>query len=96
MGNTNYDKELKKSFDVLEQGLIEIDSLRRFNKYSTKQKYVLSYIVNSILEKSDNLNLNHKKRYLLKVKNNNLIDCMLSDTIKRKLKKIYYKFKYKL
>ena len=96
MNNKDYNKEKKKSFDVLEQGLEEINNIKPI-ECSQKYKDIFNhYIVSSIIQKMDALNDKDKIEYRKQIINNNLLNLLLSDTIKRKVKKIYYKLKYKL
>lgn len=96
MNNNYYDKEKKKSFDVLEQGLEEINNIENI-RCDQKYKNIFNhYIVSSIIQKMDVLNFEDKIEYRNQIVNNNLLNLLLSDTIKRKIKKIYYKIKYKL
>lgn len=96
MGTKNYDKEKKKSFDVLEQGLEEINNIKNIRCDQKYKNFFNHYIVSSIIQKMDVLNFEDKIEYRNQIINNNLLNLLLSDTIKRKIKKIYYKIKYKL
>ena len=96
MNNNYYDKEKKKSFDVLEQGLEEINNIKNI-RCDQKYKNIFNhYIVSSIIQKMDVLNFEDKIEYRNQIVDNNLLNLLLSDTIKRKIKKIYYRIKYKL
>lgn len=96
MNNINYEKEVNKSFDVLEQGIETIKSVEDFSKYDEYKNLFYSYVVNSIFIKLKYLKGNDAKKYIKIIKDNNLIIYLLNDKIKRKVKKLYYKVKYKL
>lgn len=96
MGDKVYEKEVKKSFDVLDQGLEEINNIKSIVCEKKYKDIFNHYVVNSIIQKMDVLNKEDRKEYRTHVVNNNLLNLLLSDTIKRKIKKIYYKIKYKL
>lgn len=96
MGIKEYKKEVKKSFDVLEQGLEEIQNIKLI-KCEEKYKDIFNnYIVNSMIQKMKVLRGKDKEEYRQKLLNNGLLNLLLNDTIKRKIKKIIYKIKYKL
>lgn len=96
MGTKDYEKEKKKSFDVLEQGIEEINNVKFINCEKKHKDIFNHYIVNSIIQKINALNKSDKEEYRKHIINHNLLNLLLNDTIKRKLKKTYYKFKYKL
>lgn len=96
MNNKFYEKEVKKSFDVLDQGLEEIQNITLIDCKEKYKDIFNQYIVSSIIQKMDVLNFKDKIEYRNQIINNNLLNLLLSDTIKRKIKKIYYKIKYKL
>lgn len=96
MNNCIYEKEVKKAFDVLEQGLEVISNICAYFKYDKYKGTFYSYIVNSIFIKLKALKSKDKKAYIKIIKDNNLLNYLLNDTIKRKIKKFIYKIRYKL
>lgn len=87
MHSKDYDKLKKKAFDVL----IQYEDLIKYNG----SRYYKSYITNSVISKSKDLNSDDYKRYKNKLKEIKAIDYLLSDTLKRKIKKLYYKIIYR-
>lgn len=93
MNDKNPIKEYRKAKDMFEQGMEEIQSI---NTLSGDKKIFNSFIVNSIFIKVKKLNKLDKKEFIDKIRDNNLINYILDDTFKRKFKKLYLKFLYKL
>ena len=79
MSYTNYDKEVKKAYDVLEhyKKLINLSC----------NTYYKSFLANAVLLKCNSLKESDRKLYLKDIKNLKVIDNLLSNTFKRKLKK---------
>lgn len=53
-------------------------------------KYFKSYIANALLLKLDMLNKFDRKEFIKELKSREVVSMLLSDTFKRKMKKIYY------
>ncbi len=87
MNSDNYDKEVKKAFDMLNQ----YKTLRLFSKNINKKNnlddYYLSYITNSVIVKARNLKGKEKQKYINELKKINAFDGVLVNTNIRKLKK---------
>lgn len=86
---TNYDKIKKKAFDML----YHFDYLY---KNSNDNKLFNSFISNSLILKIKDLKASDKKEYTIELKKRNIINLILSDTLKRKIKKKILKLKYNL
>ena len=96
MGTKIYDKQKKKSFDVLEQGIEEIENIKEINCKKEFKNIFNHFIVDCIIQKIKFLNKEDKKKYIQIIKEKKLFNLLLNNTIKRKIKKLYYKIKYKL
>lgn len=79
----NYNKVIKRANDMM----IHYDRLINISN----DAYYKSFISNSILIKSNTLKGNDKKEYLKQIKNKHIIDNLLSDNFKRKLKRTLLK-----
>ena len=96
MNTTDYNKIIKKAFDVLDLGISEINNIEKYNKYYEYKAIFNSFIANSIFIKLNSLKGKDKEKYISIIKNNNIINYLLNNTFKRKLKKRFYMIKYKL
>lgn len=94
MNNLDYEKERKKCFDVLDIGLIELENISKTNVTLQEKSEFNHFIITSILQKGKSLNKEDKKNYRKIIHSKKLPDLLLDDTIKRKIKKIYYQIKY--
>ena len=89
-------KNEKKAFDTLYQGIAEINNLKEWNIGKHYKSIFNSFIANSIFIKLNSIKGKAKEEYIKLIKDNNIIDYLLNDTIKRKVKKQFYKIKYKI
>lgn len=94
MNNKDTKKTIKKCNDFIWLGTRNIKIINKSN--ITNKELLLSYIANSILIKGKELDGKNRKEYLKKIKNNNIDKYLLTNTTKRKLKKILYKINYNL
>ena len=94
MNNKDSKKTIKKCNDFIELGMRNIELIK---KSTLKNKdLLLSYIANSILIKGKELNGNSRKEYLKKIKENNVKRYLLTNTTKRKIKKLLFNINYNL
>lgn len=94
MNNKNYEKEVKKAFDLLDQYII---LKNKFLKYDyTDTKLFLSFIANSSILKLKCLKGKDYKKYLEILKQEKAFDYILKDNLKRKIKFIIMKLNLKL
>ena len=90
MNNNDYNKELKKAYDVLEH----YDYLKKNNdKYSMLFN---SYIANSVILKLVKLKGNDYTKYKHEINKRNMYSDLLNDTIARKIKRIIIKISPKI
>ncbi|MBQ9071775.1 MAG: glycosyltransferase [Bacilli bacterium] len=89
MNNSNYNKECKKAFDILEHYSYLIESKKASKTY-------LSFIANSVILKAKALNKKDYEIYINKLKEMKVFDNILTDTFIRKLKKMLMKFNLSL
>lgn len=92
MNNTNYEKTRKKIADIL----THYEYLEKeINKTKLDSKVFKSYIANSLISYTKNIqNKQDRKDYIEKLKKLNISDCLLKDTLTRKIK--YFVCKYSL
>ncbi len=83
---TNEEKEFKKAMDTL--------YFFKKAKENETDEYLLSFYSNGVLLRSKNLKGKYKKEYLKEVKKEKVYNYILTDTLKRKIKKILYKMKF--
>lgn len=83
---TDEEKEYKKAMDTL--------YFFKNVKENEKDKYLLSFYSNGAILKINSLNGKYKKRYIKELKKERVYNYILSNTIKRKLKKIILKIKF--
>lgn len=88
MSNTAYEKIQKRVGDMYDHYLYLI---KEINKTKLNSKVFKSYAANSILLKLFELNKEDYKKYMKKVKEDKVIDNLLSDTFGRKIKKLIVK-----
>lgn len=92
MNNSDYNKTVKKAFDMLEQ----YKTLRLYSKANNKvnnyDDYYLSYISNCVIVKARELKNKERKRYVRELKKMNVFNGVLVNTTIRKLKKALMKF----
>lgn len=81
-------KEYKKALDVI----------YFFNKVTKTytDKYLLSFYANAVINKYKKLDKFYKKEYKNLINNHNVINCLLNNTIMRKIKKIVLNFYFKV
>lgn len=91
MNNTDYQKTIKKAFDMLKQYKKMKIYSRNANKKINLDDYYLSYISNSVIVKARELKPQDRKKYVTELKKINAFDGILVDTKMRKLKKILMK-----
>lgn len=82
-------KSLKKANDFMTQGKILL-------KESSFPKEYYSYIANSLISKAKTLSGNDKKEYIKILKKMNISKYLLSNTLKRKIKKLIIKISINL
>lgn len=87
-------KVKKKCNDFMELGLRNINIIKNLN--ISNKELLLSYIANSILIKGKELDKLSRKEYLKQIKENNINEYLLNNTIKRKIKRIIFKINYNL
>lgn len=87
-------KVKKKCNDFMELGLRNINIIKKLN--ISNKKLLLSYIANSILIKGKELDKLSRKEYLRQIKENNINEYLLNNTIKRKIKRLIFKVNYNL
>ena len=86
INNKNYDKTLKKAYDML-NAYIELKN--KFNhKGNNYDNYFLSYISNCAVVKARELNKKERKEYIKILKENNVFDDILVNSLSRKIKKV--------
>lgn len=85
MSNTAYEKIQKRVGDMYNHYLYLI---KEINKTKLNSKVFKSYAANSILLKLFELNKEDYKKYMKRVKEDKVIDNLLSDTLGRKIKKL--------
>lgn len=95
MRTTNVEKINQKAFDILYhfERLYTISTEYVTDK--SVQKLFNSYIANAVINQVKNLSGSAKHTYLKEIHNKNILDLLLDDSLPRKLKKQYLKFKYK-
>lgn len=83
---TDDKKEYKKSLDVL----------YFFKKVKSKEKdkYLLSFYANAVLLKVNSLKGNNKKEFIKEIKKEKVYNYILTNTLKRKIKKLMLKIKF--
>lgn len=83
---------VKKANDVLDyyEELIKTADTMKNEK---AKLYLKSYVANAVLVKKDTLVGEDKKKYIEEIKKRNVCDNLLSDTLKRKIKKCICRFK---
>ena len=94
MNNKDNKKTIKKCNDFIDLGIRNINIIKDI-KFKNKE-LLLSYIANSILVKGKELEKKERSKYLKKIKENNIDKYLLTNTMKRKLKKIIYNINYNL
>lgn len=93
---TDYNKTLKRVYDCLDIfDLMYKDVNESLNISLSTKKIFNSYISNALIDKIKYLNNEDKKKYINNLKKRNVFNLILSDNLKRKFKKIYYKLKYR-
>ncbi len=92
----NYEKIKKRAFDMLFHFDFLLKESRKANIDEGIQRIFESFISNSLITKINDLNKNDKKSYIIELKKRKVIDLILNDNIKRKLKKIILKIKFNL
>ena len=88
MHSNNYNKVKKKAFDMLHEyiKLIDLDD----------DKIYKSFLTNSVIQKAKTLKGVEYKEYINKLKKIKAFDCLLDDTLLRKIKKYIIKHNLKL
>lgn len=91
--NDDYKKMVKKAEDIFMHSKINKQKIEK-EKISVKiKKLYYSYMANAILLKYNSLHNKEKKDYRKQIKKEKIIEDLLTDTKKRKLKKIMWKIK---
>lgn len=98
MNNQDYNKTKQKVYDTL----FHYDEMKRKAKNNINNiteetiKLFNSYIANGVISKIKILNKEDQKDFILKLKERKVVDMLLDNNLKRKMKKILYKIKFKL
>lgn len=93
MSTINYDKEVKKAFDMLEQYEYLKSEIASRN---IDKKSFLSFISNSVIIKARTLKGIEYKKYVKRLNEDNTFNEVLDDTLFRKLKKTLMKINLRL
>ena len=93
MSTKNYEKTLKKVSDMYEHYHYLINEI---NKTNLDSKIFKSYVANSMILKTLELEPKEYKEYQKKLKGDKIFNNILSDTIPRKIKKIILKISPRL
>ena len=94
MSTKDDNKNEKKAYDVLDLGIKEIDNIKKIKEGGVNKAIFNSFVANSIFIKLKSLNNKNNKEFIKTIKENNLIDYLMADTLKRKIKKGVYKARY--
>lgn len=94
--NKEYEKIRKRSFDMVYHFDYLLEESRKLKIEKGIQKIFESFISNSLISKINDLNNEDKNIYINELKKRKILKLILGDTLKRKLKKHYLKFKYNL
>ena len=86
MSSNNKEKLHKKAYDMLYQ----YDRLIKIN-YNKDTKVYKSFLANALISKTNTLNKEEQKKYKEELRKRKVIDNLIDDTLKRKIKKIIYK-----
>lgn len=86
MSSNNKEKLHKKAYDMLYQ----YDRLIKIN-YNKDTKVYKSFLANAIISKTNTLDKEEQKKYKEELRKRKVIDNLIDDTLKRKIKKIIYK-----
>lgn len=89
INNSDYEKTVKKAFDMLLQ-YENIKSLFNMNS-KNYDNYLLSYMANCSIVKARALRRKERKKYIKKLKEINVFDDIIINTFSRKLKRILMK-----
>lgn len=96
MNNNNYEKEVKKAYDVLEQYKTLYGIINNDNYTIEDKKHFNSFIANTTILKAKNLKKDDFKNYVKLLEENNVFSNILTDTLSRKLKKMLMVINLKL
>lgn len=96
MNDKDYQKEVKKANDILEQYLIIKKNVNKDKHSGVDKSYLLSFLANSVILKARYLKDDDLDKYLAKLKSNKVFDDVKDDGIKRKLKKLLMKLNVKI
>lgn len=86
MSSNNKEKLHKKAYDMLYQ----YDRLIKIN-YNKDTKVYKSFLANALISKTNTLDKDEQKKYKEELRKRKVIDNLIDDTLKRKIKKIIYK-----
>lgn len=86
MSSNNKEKLHKKAYDMLYQ----YDRLIKIN-YNKDTKVYKSFLANALISKTYTLDKEEQKKYKEELRKRKVIDNLIDDTLKRKIKKIIYK-----
>lgn len=96
MNDKDYQKEVKKANDILEQYLIIKKNVNKDKHSGVDKSYLLSFLANSVILKARYLKDDDLDKYLANLKSNKVFDDVKDDGIKRKLKKLLMKLNVKI
>ena len=90
MTSSNIEKNKAKAMDVLEQFNININRIKITDEAS---KLIVSFLANGVFNISKILDTNSKKEYYKLIKKYRVYDYLIGNSLKRKIKKVYLKYK---
>lgn len=93
---SDYTKNKKKAFDMLEHFDFLIKEVKKVKLDSDVKSIFNSFVANALIQKIETLNDYDKHKYLKELRQRKVIKLVLGNTLKRKLKKIYLIIKYSL
>lgn len=96
MHTNDYEKNIKKAFDILEQYIDMKSKLLKIEVDNYSKRKFLSFIANSAILKLSELSGEEYHKYLKLLKENKAFDDLLDDTLTRKIKKLIIKINPKL
>lgn len=96
MNNDIYNKQRKKSYDTLFHFINAKNKIKTNLYKNINATNMMSFMANSTILKARNLKKDDYKNYVKELKNNNVFDYVLTNTLIRKIKKIIMKVNLKL
>ena len=96
MSNKNLEKNYKYALDILYHYNVILEQINNSNLDSHVKKLMRSYIANIVIRKCTTLEGEYLNNYIKLIKNNKVIDNLMSKTMTQKIKKILIKINLKL